>query len=113
LLATSLLFADEHDIVSRTKWPTWLPVPSVREIYFKAASRYLPKEALGIPAVLVRALEGSGNDEAGIKTCASPDFGWGPLIGPSLDIVDSAGGHATLLQEPTVDGVAKSLLTRL
>ena len=53
LLATSLLYADQHHIVSKTSWPSWLPVPSIREIYFKAVSCYSPKEAPGLPALLV------------------------------------------------------------
>ena len=113
LLTSSMRYLDERKVLPRTRWPDWLPVPSTREIYMEAAARYLPKDAKGIPTILVRATSGTGSESPSIELCASADFGWAPLLGTSLDIVDSAGGHSTLLQEPTVDGIAGSLLPRL
>jgi thioesterase domain-containing protein len=87
-----------------------LPVPSPRDIYLRAAEQYVPKPVANVHAVLVRATEGTDGESPSIVLCATPDFGWHAVLGPSVVAVDSPGSHSTLLQEAAVDTVAGHLL---
>jgi thioesterase domain-containing protein len=113
LLASSLVHLLRRHRKSGFAWPDWLPVPSTRDIYLRAAARYVPKPVANAHAILVRATEGMGGESPSIVLCANPDFGWQSVLGPSLVAIDSPGSHSTLLQEAAVDTVARHLLLAL
>lgn len=82
-------------------WPTWLKQWSVQELYDRAEAMYRPSPCA--PAdriVLFRASEGQGIDTPYKHIFEGDDLGWRALICCSLAIVDVAGGHGSMLQEP-------------
>jgi amino acid adenylation domain-containing protein len=110
LWARTLIDLLRRRVLSRATWPAWLSVPSSREIYLNAATHYAPKPVDGVPALLVRAMKGYGSESPNVEICANPDFGWLPLLGRTLQCVDTPGGHSTLLGEETVDPIAQYFL---
>jgi FkbH-like protein len=90
-------------------WPKFAPALTVREIYDTAEALYTPK-LLSIPfIVLLRGLEGEGNDTPYRHIYADEAFGW-RAVAPGLTVVDVSGGHSSMLQEGFVDSLAKALM---
>ena len=89
-------------------WPRFIPRLSVRQIYDSAEARYAPKPLSIASVVLVRARVGEGDDTPYSRIYAEESFGWGPLA-ENLSIVDVDGGHSSMLQEPLVNSLAKTL----
>lgn len=94
-------------------WPLWCPPLSVREIFDTANSFYRPGRAARPEAlVLVRATQGGGSDIPFKEVYADDALGWGTLS-TDLNIVDVQGGHASMLQEPYVEDLARVVTSRL
>jgi amino acid adenylation domain-containing protein len=82
----------------------------VREIYLGARSQYAPQGPL--PALtLFRAMHGdsSSADEPAGEYYVDADFGWAARGSNGLQIVDSPGGHVTMLQPPHVVTLAAQI----
>ena len=87
-------------------WPAhWAPL-TVREIYEEAERRYQPARLAGVPVLLVRATAGVGGDTPYTTVYVDPDLGWGRVGAERLQLVDVAGGHASMLQAPHVAALA-------
>ena len=89
--------------------------PSVRAVYDHAETLYEPARPLDVPVLLFRA-GGDGLDHPGdeplIARLRDPLFDWAPRVvgGTSaIEVIDVAGGHGGMLQEPRVEAVAASL----
>src|SRR6185369_10830790 len=94
-------------------WPKQLPAPSVRDVYMSALARYTGQPTLGIPSLLFRATEGDGDDMPLGEVFEDPCLGWRELLGGSLRVIDSPGGHSTMLQQGRVDAIASHLRAAL
>lgn len=90
-------------------WPARLPPWSVRRIFDLAQDRHRPGPLERAPVLLVRATVGSGSDEAYRRIFSEEDLGWRRFVRGPLAIVDVAGGHASMLQEPNVADLAGKL----
>jgi FkbH-like protein len=90
------------------EWPASLPGLDFRAIYNHAEDAYRPTRS-SVPALLIRATEGSGNDIPYVQVFKEPDLGWGP-IASDLIVVDVEGGHASMLQEPQAASLLAAIL---
>jgi FkbH-like protein len=88
-------------------WPAGLPGLDFRAIYNHAEHRYRPAAA-AIPALLVRATEGRGDDIPYAQVFADPTLGWSAVV-RDLVVVDVEGGHASMLQEPQAASLAGAI----
>lgn len=96
-----------HVLAHRSTWPGhWSPL-TVREIYEEAERRYRPGPLVDVRLLLARASTGEGGDMPYIEVYADPDLGWTRTGTPSPRVVDVAGGHASMLQEPHVAALAQ------
>lgn len=86
-------------LANETEWPSFMPPLDFRTIYNAVEARYVPTSASNVPAVLVRARSGQGDDVPYVDVFADPTFGWGAVI-LRLEVADTDGGHASMLQEP-------------
>lgn len=86
---------------------------SVRDIYDLAESDYVPGRLESDRVVLVRATEGDGSDEPYVRLYEEPDFGWQSYVSLPVRVVDVAGGHASMLQEPHVQDLAAVVTSHL
>jgi thioesterase domain-containing protein len=90
-------------------WPKFMPDLTVREIYDTAETLYTPRP-LSIPSiVLLRGLEGEGNDTPYQEIYTERTFGWG-TVASNLKVVDVSGGHSSMLQDGFVDALAKAIM---
>lgn len=80
--------------------------PEVDAAYIQAIGfdRYSPKPYSG-PTVLCCG--------EWARPYVDPRYGWGDLVGGSLDVIRLPGGHLEMLQEPLVETLARQLDTRL
>jgi thioesterase domain-containing protein len=90
-------------------WPSAWPVPRVRDIYMRALARHACSPAVGVPAVLFRATEGVGGIAPTIEEYEQPCFGWGALLGETIEIIDVAGNHSSMLQDERVEPIARRI----
>lgn len=96
-----------HVLSTNSSWPNWLKPMSVREIYNSAEDAcHLPVSS--VKTVLIKATSGEGHDIAYRFVYADEDFGWRKFA-TSLDVIDTSGGHASMLQEPYVNELAQIL----
>jgi FkbH-like protein len=93
------------------EWPASLPGMDFRAIYNHAEEAYRPSRS-GVPALLIRATEGSGNDIPYVQVFKEPDLGWG-AIASDLVVVDVEGGHASMLQEPQAASLVAAILPHM
>jgi thioesterase domain-containing protein len=89
-------------------WPKFVPELNVRQIYDSAEARYAPKRLSLSSIVLVRAQTGQASDTPYRNIYADESFGWN-AVAPSVRIIDVAGGHSSMLQEPFVYSLAEAL----
>ena len=82
---------------------------SVETVLRFARKTYLPSQRLEGRAVLFRSTEGEADDEPAVKRTNDPLLDWGGRVKGELEVVDVAGGHSSMIQEPYVDDVAKHL----
>jgi hypothetical protein len=101
-----------HELLGRgLAWPTFLRELSVREIYDSAEAWYFPKALSDVGVLLVRAESDRLNDIGDTphrEIYADDRFGWNSIC-PNIDVVDVAGGHSSMLQEPFVESLASAL----
>jgi thioesterase domain-containing protein len=90
------------------EWPQDQPALDFRAIYNHAEDRYRPVSS-DVPALLIRATEGSGNDVPYVQVFKDADLGWGAVV-RDLVVVDVDGGHAGMLQEPHAASLVAALL---
>lgn len=101
----------KHVLSKHKPWPSWLTPLTVREVY-NAAEEVCQLPETQLNAVLVRATKGIGDDIPYLEVYSDNDFGWGQYA-KNLRIVDTEGGHASMLQEPAAQSLAKHILQNL
>jgi FkbH-like protein len=99
-------------VARRTAWPRFVPALGVRDIYDSAEARYSPGRLSAAPVILLRAGNGEGADTPYRKIYASDALGWEAIV-PGVKVIDVAGGHSSMLQEPYVEDTAKALTFHL
>jgi thioesterase domain-containing protein len=82
----------------------------IRDIYLGARAQYQPTGKLSC-ATLFRATQGDGTlaDEPVADYYLDPHFGWGDRVSGRLEVLDSPGGHTTMLQPPHVAVLAEQM----
>jgi thioesterase domain-containing protein len=90
-------------------WPSWLAPPTPRELIARAEKDFEPRIVDSVNAVLFRATRGAGTDRPFCELLADPCFDWQPLFERPVRAIDVPGGHSTMLQEPNVEFMARSL----
>jgi thioesterase domain-containing protein len=98
----------ERVLAEGREWPAGEPGLDFRAIYNHAEHRYRPPPA-AVPALLVRATAGSGNDVPYVQVFKDPTLGWGAVV-RDLVVVDVEGGHSSMLQEPQAASLAGAVL---
>jgi thioesterase domain-containing protein/acyl carrier protein len=113
---TRVRFRILRELLGRgSAWPGFLGELSVREIYDSAEAQYFPKTLSDSGVLLVRAESGTASDigDTAYREIYSDDtFGWNSIC-PQIDVVDVAGGHSSMLQEPFVESLASVLAEKL
>jgi thioesterase domain-containing protein/acyl carrier protein len=84
-----------------------------RTVYQFAEVAYTPPAKLDAPVILFRATDGSGTDEPFAQLFQDPALGWREHAVRDFRVVDVAGGHSSMLQEPFVKDLAEQLRLRL
>jgi thioesterase domain-containing protein len=92
----------------RLHWPAAVPSLTVRQIYECAEAQYRPGPNLGVEVVLIRASTGEGGDTPYRQIYASDTFGW-ELVQSDLSVRDVSGGHFSMLQDPYVEDLSKTI----
>ena len=90
------------------EWPAGQPSLDFRAIYNHAEHAYLPMPST-VPALLVRATQGTGDDIPYAQVFKDPTLGWAPIVS-DLVVVDVEGGHASMLQEPQAASLVDAIL---
>jgi FkbH-like protein len=96
-----------------SEWPSGWPPLTVREIYEEAERRYRPGPLADVPLLLARATTGDGSDTPYATVYVDPDLGWGRAVAVHPRLIDVAGGHASMLQEPYVASLANAFRLQL
>ncbi len=91
--------------------PQFLHGISVETVLAFARRDYVPRRPLEGKAVLFRSTEGQGLDEPVVNVSKDPLLDWGNRVKGKLEVVDTPGGHSSMIQEPYVDEIAKRLCT--
>jgi thioesterase domain-containing protein/acyl carrier protein len=111
-ISTRAQFRLLHELLGRgAAWPAFLRELSVREIYDSAEAKYFPKALSDVHVLLVRAESDKLNDIADTpyREIYSDDmFGWSSVCA-KIEVIDVAGGHSSMLQEPYVESLASAL----
>jgi len=89
--------------------PQFLHGISVETVLAFARRDYVPRRPLEGKAVLFRSTEGQGLDEPVVNVSKDPLLDWGNRVKGELLVVDTPGGHSSMIQEPYVDEIAKRL----
>lgn len=101
----------KHVLSNNKTWPTWLKPITVREVYNSAEDMCnLPSTQLN--TLLVKATKGVDDDTPYAEVYAAEDFGWGQFA-QNLTVVDTKGGHASMLQEPNAKSLAELISKNL
>jgi len=99
----------EHVLTTGGEWPAWIPPLRIADIYADASERYRPGQ-VDARLVLVRAGKGDGDDLPAVALVLDPLFGWSGRSRSGLDVIDTPGGHYSMLQKPYVNAFADRLL---
>jgi FkbH-like protein len=101
-----------HELLGRgLGWPAFVRELSVREIYDSAEAKYFPKALSDVHVLLVRAESDKLNDCADTpyrEIYVDDELGWSSIC-PKIKVIDVAGGHSSMLQEPFVESLASAL----
>jgi thioesterase domain-containing protein len=101
-----------HELLGRgLGWPAFVRELSVREIYDSAEAKYFPKALSDVHVLLVRAESDKLNDVADTpyrEIYVDDELGWSSIC-PKIKVIDVAGGHSSMLQEPFVESLASAL----
>jgi FkbH-like protein len=95
-------------LARRKPWPHSVPGLTARQIYECAEATYLPRRFLGPTVVLARATTGQSGDTPYVDLYADNTLGWG-TVGADLRIADVDGGHYSMLQEPYVEQLGRTI----
>jgi thioesterase domain-containing protein/acyl carrier protein len=93
--------------------PRWARQVPVRTVYQAAEAEYQPSHTVRDEIVLFRATGGNGGDEAYRELYADPMLGWQKRTSAAVRVVDVAGGHGTMLEEPNVAAIADAICAYL
>ena len=99
-------------LMHERRWPRFVTKLTVRQIYDSAEARYAPKPLLIASVLLLRAQTGEGSDTPYRNIYIDEAFGWNSTV-PDLTVIDVAGGHSSMLQEPYVESLAEALIPYL
>jgi len=100
----------DHYLGKKLPLPWFVKNLSVRSVYIFARDRYAPTTKFHGDILLFRATAAEGNEEAMVKICSDPYFGWRKrLEGGKIEICDIEGGHGDMLQEPQVRLVVEKM----
>ena len=91
------------------KLPRALERIPVRTVYLFAEKSYKPDAPFDGELVLFRATSGDGPDEPAVEQYADPLLGWGRRVLRGVRVHDVAGGHSSMLQEPSVRALAAQI----
>ena len=86
---------------------------NVRTVYKLAEREYAPSARLEAPAILFRATGGAGDDEPFQQLFTDPLLGWGRYVVDAPEVIETPGGHSSMLQEPHVGILAGFLADRI
>lgn len=86
---------------------------SVRTVYKLAEREYAPSARLEAPVILFRATDGDADDEPFQRLFADPLLGWGRHVAAGPEVVETTGGHSSMLREPHVGALAGCLTDRM
>jgi amino acid adenylation domain-containing protein len=89
--------------------PRFLQGMSAATVLSFARKSYAPNRLLESKAVLFRPTVGTGNDEPVMNLSLDPLLDWGGRVKGNLVVIDTPGGHSTMIQEPYVDEMANHL----
>jgi thioesterase domain-containing protein len=81
----------------------------IRTVYDVAEAEYQPRHVVRDEIVLYRATGGTGDDEAYKELYADPMLGWQKRTLAGVRVIDVAGGHGSMLEEPHVAALAEPL----
>jgi thioesterase domain-containing protein len=99
--------------VSKGTAPPWfLEFIPPRVVYGYASSSHHPSQFRG-RLTLYRATRGTQDDTPARERYGDERLGWEPRSTAGVDVVDVAGGHLSMLDEPHVAALAAQLLARL
>jgi len=108
-LSNKLRFRALRAATDRGTSVSWLAQGlTVRTVYEMAEAGYVPAGKLDAPVILFRATEGEGDDEPFIRRFADEQLGWGPYAS-RLELIETPGGHASMLREPNVAFMAERI----
>lgn len=96
---------------SKATWPSYLKPLTVREIY-NSAEENCTLPVSDIKTILVKASSGEGGDIPFREVYQDEDLGWSKYV-KYLSIVDTKGGHASMLQEPNAENLADILKSNM
>jgi len=94
-----------------TPWPEYVPPLRVRDIYEAARDAYAP-EVAHIPHVLLVKASASVGGKGDIpvnELFSDPLLGWGKYVDGKIEVIEALGGHSSMLQEPYVASLARTL----
>jgi len=94
-----------------TPWPEYVPPLTVRNIYEAARDAYAPQVARIPHVLLVKASAGGGSkgDIPVDELFTDPLLGWGKYVDGKIEVIQALGGHSSMLQEPYVASLARTL----
>jgi amino acid adenylation domain-containing protein len=100
-----------RDVMERGReWPKWVPPLRELDIYMKVKAQHHPG-IIAADVALVRAtMEAEGVDAPAKMFVEDPLYGWANHTTGKLEVIDTSGGHVSmLLDEPYVDELASKL----
>jgi thioesterase domain-containing protein len=100
-----------RDVMERGReWPKWVPPLRELDIYTKVKAQHHPG-VIAADVALVRAtMEAEGVDAPAKMFVEDPFYGWANHTTGKLEVIDTSGGHVSmLLDEPYVDELASKL----
>lgn len=115
--AKALVLMLRHVYKGGRNWPEALEPATAREVFSHAEAEYKPSLVSGVDALLFKATKAaaseraiSGNDDQPFRELlVDEDFGWSPWLDRPIAVIDTPGGHSTMLREPNVAFMAERL----
>ena len=112
-LSVGVRFRLLRELLMRQRpWPWLIPELAAHQIYDSAEARYVPKPLSDATRIVLVRARGEASETPYCELFADETMGWG-AIAQSLIVVDVDGGHSSILQEPSVDSLAATLMPHL